>query len=222
VRTAQCALRRSSEPARCLGRLLDTTINCSYIAVDIKTAKERELSDSLVDEYDDSNWPDGVSAGTSEPVLALRPVLSGFRAVLAQGWTPDTAYPGSVTESHWFPGNPQGQCGVSSVWLAEELAREYSIPSTFCLGSLIFDDEQAVSLPDHWWLEIAADRGDELVLDLTCDQAQGFDRAIVFDSKTELGRARIYYISRDRVNVSDLPNNPVWPRYQKLLRNIAA
>jgi hypothetical protein len=41
------------------------------------------LSDSLVDKYDDNNWPDCVSAGTSEPMLALRPALSEFRAVLA-------------------------------------------------------------------------------------------------------------------------------------------
>jgi hypothetical protein len=54
---------------------------------------------------------------------------------------PDTAYPGTVTHSDWFVGNPRGQCGVSSVWLAEVLAREYSIDSTFCRGSLIIDDE---------------------------------------------------------------------------------
>jgi len=44
----------------------------------------------------------------------------------------------------------------------------------------------------------------------------------VFDSKSDLDRAHIYYISRDRVDISDLPNNPFWPRYQKLLLNIAA
>jgi hypothetical protein len=147
--------------------------------------------------------------------------LGTFRARLAESWSPDTAYPGSVTPSAWFAGNPQGQCGVSSVWLAEELAREYSIPSTFCLGSLIFDDDKAENLLDHCWLEIPTEP-EELVLDLTCDQARGFNREIVFDSKSDLDRAHIYYISRDRVDISDLPNDPVWPRYQKLLLNIAA
>ncbi len=87
---------------------------------------------------------------------------------------------------------------MSSVWLAEELAREYSITSTFCLGSLIFDKDQAEDLLDHCWLEIPT-QAEELVLDLTCDQARGFDREIVFDSKSDLDQARIYYISRDRV-----------------------
>jgi hypothetical protein len=94
--------------------------------------------------------------------------------------------------------------------------------STFCQGSLIFDDDQAEDLPDHCWLEISGDPCEELVLDLTCDQAHGFDKEIVFDVKGDLDRARIYYRSRDRVDVTDLPNNPVWPRYQKLLVNMAA
>jgi hypothetical protein len=44
----------------------------------------------------------------------------------------------------------------------------------------------------------------------------------VFDWKRDLDRAHIYYISRDRVEISDLPSDPVWPRYQKLLLNLAA
>jgi hypothetical protein len=170
---------------------------------------------------DNDSWPDGAISPSAERALALRPALNTFRARLAESWSPDTAYPGSVTPSRWFAGNPQGQCGVSSVWLAEELAREYSITSTFCQGSLIFDGDQAEDLLDHCWLEIPAEP-EELVLDLTCDQARGFDREVVFDSKSDLGRARIYYVSRDRVNISDLPDNPVWPRYQMLLLNLAA
>jgi hypothetical protein len=184
-------------------------------------AKERELPDSLIGTNGHSSRPPAISIATRDGVLALRPTLEEFRARLAESWSPETAYPGSVGASHWFDGNPEGQCGVSSVWLAEELARKYSIPSTFCLGSLIFDDDQAEDLIDHCWLEIASELGDELVIDLTCDQAQGFGREIVFDLKSYLGRAHIYYVARDRVDVFDLPNNPVWPRYLKLLQNIA-
>jgi hypothetical protein len=179
------------------------------------------LPDSLVGRNDHNSWSSDPMSPGVERALALRPALGTFRARLAESWSPDTAYPGSVTPSRWFAGNPQGQCGVSSVWLAEELAREYSITSTFCLGTLIFDDDQAEDLDDHCWLEIPTEP-EELVLDLTCDQARGFDREIVFDSKSDLDRAHIYYISRDRVDISDLPNDPVWPRYQKLLLNIAA
>ncbi len=159
------------------------------------------MPDSLVDMNDNNSWSAGAISPSVERALALRPALGTFRARLAESWSLDTAYPGSVTPSRWFAGNPQGQCGVSSAWLAEELAREYSIASTFCLGSLIFDDEQAEDLLDHCWLEIPAEP-EELVLDLTCDQARGFDREIVFDSKSALDRAHIYYISRDRVDNS--------------------
>ena len=200
-----------------------TTKSNRSFAIDAEGAKERKVPDSSVGINDDY-WPSDVnSPATIERAraLALRPALDGFRARLAESWSPDTAYPGSVTPSDWSAGNPQGQCGVSSVWLAAELAREYSILSTFCQGSLFFHDDQTEDLLDHCWLEITAEP-EELILDLTCDQARGFDREIVFDSKSDLDQERIYYISRDRVDISDLPSTPVWPRYQELLRNIAA
>jgi len=170
-----------------------------------------------------NHWsPDAISGGTLEFATALEPVLSRVRALLARSWSPDTAYPESFVESRWFAGNPQGQCGVSSVWLAELLAREYSIYSTFCQGSLIFDDENAEDLFDHCWLEINAKRNNSLVVDLTCDQAGGFDRQIVFDAKAKLERDGVHYIAREQVDVADLPSNPVWPRYTRLLFNIVA
>jgi hypothetical protein len=156
------------------------------------------------------------------PELDLQAALHGLRGQLARSWSFDTAYPGSLTESHWFPGNPQGQCGVSSVWLAEVLAREYSIASIFCRGSLVFDGENTEDLSDHCWLEINGRPGDGLILDLTCDQARGFDRQIVFDAKARLESDGVHYISSERVATSDLPSNPVWPRYMRLLFNMVA
>ena len=166
--------------------------------------------------------PDAISGGNLESAIALEPVLSRVRALLSRSWSPDTAYPESFIESRWFAGNPQGQCGVSSVWLAELLAREYSIYSTFCQGSLIFDDENAQDLSDHCWLEINASRGNPLVVDLTCDQARGFDRQIVFDAKAKLESDGVHYISTERVDTTDLSGNPVWPRYTRLLFNMVA
>lgn len=100
------------------------------------------------------------------------------------------------------------------------LAHKYSIRSTFCRGLLMFDG-QAEDVGDHCWLEIKGESGEELVLDLTCDQAQGFNRQIVFESKADLDRERIHYIARDRGEISDLPySNPLWPRYQRLLLNM--
>jgi hypothetical protein len=170
-----------------------------------QASKEGELPESLL-----------------ERRLELRPALHEFRALLAGSWSPATAHPESVTPSHWSAGDPRGQCGVSSVWLAEVIDGEYSIRSTFCRGSLIFSEHTAEDLVDHCWLEITAESGEDLVLDLTCDQAQGFERQIVFDLRADLDQENVHYIPRERVDISDLPNNPVWPRYQRLLHNMAA
>jgi hypothetical protein len=161
------------------------------------------------------------SALSSRSALIPEPILHRFKKLLSQGWSTATAYPGAVDELNWTAGDPCGQCGVSSVWLAEILRCQYSISSTFCLGSLIFYYRSAENLLDHHcWLEINEESGEELILDLTCDQARGFDRPIVFDSKTDLEQEHIYYLSRQRVDVSSLRKNPVWPRYQLLLTNL--
>jgi hypothetical protein len=155
------------------------------------------------------------------PEIALAPALDGFRALLSRSWSPETAYPDTVSPSHWIAGNPCGQCGVSSLWLAEILDREYSIHSTFCRGSLAFDTNEAEDVADHCWLEIEGSSGEELILDLTCDQARGFERQIVFGSRADLDREHVHYVPRERLDISDLPsNNPVWPRYQRLLLNM--
>jgi hypothetical protein len=160
-----------------------------------------------------------ISTRGTRPALLQKAALNRFRRLLSQSWSPETAYTGSVNRLRWTPGNPRGQCGVSSVWLAEVLRREYSMRPTFCRGSLIFHYRRAENLLDHCWLEIG-ESGDELILDLTCDQARGFHTPIVFDSRADLDREHIHYISRERVDISNLPNNPVWPRYQMLLLNL--
>jgi hypothetical protein len=160
-------------------------------------------------------------ARNPRPALIPELILLRFKKLLSESWSPETAYPGAVDQLNWTPGNPCGQCGVSSVWLAEVLRCQYSVSSTFCLGSLTFYYRGAENLlDDHCWLEINEESGDELILDLTCDQARGFDRPIVFNSKTDLDQERIYYLSRERVDISNLHKNPVWPRYRTLLVNL--
>ena len=180
------------------------------------------MPDLLIDIVGGNYLSPDISARTLELPNELRPVLGELRALLAGSWSPATAYPGSVTASPWSAGSPHGQCGVSSAWLAVVLHREYSIGSTFCQGSLVFSEHVAEDLLDHCWLEITPESGEELVLDLTCDQAPGFDRQIVFDLRADLDQVNVHYIPRQRVDIADLPNNPVWPRYQKLLHNMAA
>jgi hypothetical protein len=155
-----------------------------------------------------------------ERALVLRPAMVGFRNQVSHAWSPGTACPGYVTQSHLPWRNPLGQCGVSSVWLADVLVREYSIRSTFCHGSLILGQDNVENLEDHCWLEINEQSGDNLILDLTCSQAQGLNRTIVFDSKLNLHRQDFHYTPRERMDVLDLPNNPVWPRYETLLLNM--
>jgi hypothetical protein len=159
---------------------------------------------------------------TLEPALVLLPALAGFRAFLSRGWGDNTVYPETATRSSWIPGTPHGQCGVSSAWLAEVLHHQLSMSSTFCEGSLLFNDQQAENVLDHCWLELNGSADEDLVLDLTCDQAQGFDRPIIFHAKTDLDRQGVRYIPRERLSISDLPDSPVWPRYQKLLRNLGS
>jgi hypothetical protein len=174
-----------------------------------------EIGDALI-------WStDVISPRSPRATLIPERDLYRFKKLLSQSWSPETAYPGAVDQLGWTPGDPCGQCGVSSVWLAQVLQLQYSISSTFCLGSLIFYCGSAENLLDHHcWLEINEESGEELILDLTCDQARGFDRPIVFDSKTDLDQERIHYFSRERVDASNLRKNPVWPRYQTLLVNL--
>jgi hypothetical protein len=157
---------------------------------------------------------------TLGPALDLLPALRDFRAFLSRAWGIDTVYPETANQSSWIPRTPHGQCGVSSAWLTVVLHRQYSLPSTFCQGSLIFNDQRAESVLDHCWLELSGSAGEELILDLTCDQAQGFDRPIVLHAKTHLDRQRVSYIPYDRLNISDLPDSPVWTRYEALRRNL--
>jgi hypothetical protein len=148
------------------------------------------------------------------------PPFDELRALLSHSWSPATAYPDTVDQPHWMTGDPRGQCGVSSVWLSEVLSRVYSINSTFCRGSVRFNDQDVENLSDHCWLEIDEKSGDQLILDLTCDQAAGL-RQIVFESKADLAKDHIQFISDQRLNISDLaPDNAVWPRYQSLLFNM--
>jgi hypothetical protein len=165
----------------------------------------------------------GEFARALQPSLALGPALGRFRALLSQSWGADTAYPGAVSPSDWFVGNPRGQCGVTSFWLSEMLRLEYSIHSTFCRGSVTFVNQQAENLPDHCWLEIDGCSDGDLILDLTCDQADGFDRQIVFDSKARLDIEHVCYESHSRIDISDLPHDRFfWPRYQRLRINMQA
>lgn len=174
-------------------------------------------------QLDDAEYSLAVEASSEVRDTAAHIVsasLCRFRALLSKGWSPRTAYPGSVDLGRWVPGDPSGQCGVSAAWLAEELASTYGIESTFCRGNLFFGSRKEHDLIDHCWLELSDAEGETLVLDLTCDQANGFDKQFLLESKKALVKENVWFVTRDRVSRTELPKNRVWPRYNMLLRNL--
>jgi hypothetical protein len=204
-----------------LVHLLDTLKRPILVRrVDQMAAKGARAAVSLPEISDADRWStDTLSARILTLPLALRPALEGFRVLLSRSWSSDTVHWETILPTRWSAGDPQGQCGVTSAWLGEILAREYSVPSTFCRGFLIFGQHNAENVLDHCWLEIDGAYGEEIVVDLTCDQARGFGRQIVFDAKADLELQQINYITRDRVKVSDLGRTPVWPRYCSLRKS---
>jgi hypothetical protein len=178
------------------------------------------LQSGLSEPLDRRTNPLPDSRETFERALVLRPAMRGFRRLVSLAWRPDTACPGYVTQSHSDRRNPLGQCGVTSVWLADLLAYKYSIRSTFCYGSLTFGPDTVENLYDHCWLEIGEPSGENLILDLTCSQARGLNWEVVFDSRTNLDRQEVHYSSREHIDFLDLTDNPVLPRYDMLLFNM--
>ena len=206
-----------------LGRLLDTPGNLLLLRPMRHESIERSPDAKTLIRISESDYSffDEARTRQSEPALAIRPVLNEYRSLLSKSWSPQTAYPGAVQANGWKVGNPRGQCGVSSAWLAHILSSDFAVPSTFCRGSLEFRSSFIEDVRDHCWLELSSIRGNTLVLDLTCDQAPGFHRGIVFDFKSQLDRDGIYYNSRHRLHVSELSASRVWARYEQLLTNLA-
>ncbi|MFJ8540920.1 hypothetical protein ACIRFH_02685 [Streptomyces sp. NPDC093586] len=135
-----------------------------------------------------------------------------YRSRLEAVWSAKTTHPSYALE----PPSSKGQCGVSSVWLARRL-RQQEIEATYCFGSLRFDDPAISSVDHHCWIEIGPP-GDSarLVVDLTVDQADGFEEKVICRRFDELTRDGIHYRPTTRLSVDDLPNDRVWSRYTRL------
>lgn len=146
-------------------------------------------------------------------LVALDPgELCRYRSRLEAAWSLSTAHPSYARE----PLSSKGQCGVSSVWLARRL-RQREIEATYCYGRLSFDDPSISSVDHHCWIEIGSP-GDTArhVVDLTCDQADGFEEKVIYRRYGELVSEGIRYEPAARLAVDDLPGDRVWPRYTQL------
>ncbi|WP_143074943.1 transglutaminase domain-containing protein [Streptomyces mangrovisoli] len=145
--------------------------------------------------------------------VALDPSeLCRYRSRLEAAWSLSTAHPSYARE----PLSSKGQCGVSSVWLARRL-RQRGIEATYCYGRLSFDDPSISSVDHHCWIEIGSP-GDAArhIVDLTCDQADGFEEKVIYRRHDHLVREGIRYEPAARLAVDDLPGDRVWPRYTQL------
>ena len=150
----------------------------------------------------------------------LTATLERLRTVVSGGWTRQTAYPGSLLDDQWAPGDPRGQCGVSATWLAEYLANHFGIEATFCRGSLLLDDHTEAGLSDHCWLELLDPDGETLILDLTCDQTDGLNGPVVLEAKTGLARKNVRFVTRFHFSRHELREYTVWARYLILESNL--
>ncbi|MBQ1090138.1 hypothetical protein [Streptomyces sp. B93] len=147
----------------------------------------------------------------ARPSLALAD-LWRYRSRLEAAWSVRTTHPSYARE----PLSSKGQCGVSSVWLARRL-RQQQIEATYCYGRLRFDDPGISSVDHHCWIEIgAASDPSRQVVDLTVDQADGYEEKVICRRFDELSRDGIHYEPTTRLSVDDLPKDRVWSRYTRL------
>jgi hypothetical protein len=151
-----------------------------------------------------------------------RDCLEDYRALLEAGWSTRTVHPSYVASLDRAQPS-RGQCGVSSVWLAAQLRAHFAVEATYCYGKLRFLQAGINEVDHHCWIEIGDDTDPRrLVVDLTCDQAQGFDQTILCSPYAELLSRGVVYEARSRLGLDDLPADRVWPRYMQLRDAIEA
>jgi len=135
----------------------------------------------------------------------LRPILHGYRQQVQQAWSPATAHPGYEGK----PGDPAGQCGVTSAWLQRRLLEDHGIETWYCVGDVF---HRGRALRDHCWLEIGEGRN-RAIADLTVDQIHGAqDRLIICATFRDLCSESVGYFYRYRLTRKQLGNDPVSAR----------
>jgi hypothetical protein len=142
---------------------------------------------------------------------ALAELLPEFRELLEQGWSSRTVHPDFAGSPF---GSPKGQCGVSSVWLAREIRHRFRLDATYCYGRLSSRTGQFDDVDRHCWIEIGPSNSENrLVIDLTADQAEGFNERIVHEEWAALSGRGVRYEARMRRSLDELILDAVWPRF---------
>lgn len=122
-----------------------------------------------------------------------------LRDLIEGGWGPDTAHPDYAPG--FSPGNPVGQCYVTSLVAAHRLRTELGLDAKIALGSLWSDKGRTLQIAYHGWVVVGDPLNDPLVFDLTADQALGLPR---FLAGTATSLATRYELSHQYQEVADL------------------
>lgn len=205
----------------CLSQRLDTPNNI-LVTLGVDRAVRRSLlSVKRIAEISTSNYAIQTHAMTpqdtptpGDAVWLQR--LVEYRQLLEAAWSAETIHPGYATEDG--PTTPsRGQCGVTSVWLARTLHTEYEVEATYCYGTLTIERPQLGNVDHHCWLEIGkSDDPSRIVIDLTCDQAEGLGSPILCEEYRKLAKRGVRYEARSRLEMNELDRDRVWKRFQAL------
>ena len=101
--------------------------------------------------------------------------LRRYRKLLEAAWSRTTIHSSYLANQPVGPAS-RGQCGVSSVWLIQELRRNFKVEATYCYGDLIFTTGSSAPVSHHCWVEIGPENDpNRIIIDLTFDEADQLD-----------------------------------------------
>lgn len=135
-----------------------------------------------------------------------------IRNDLEKAWDEKTRYHGVKIVDGEKTIASKGQCGVSSLLLAEILSKDYHYDALFCEGDALFPFEKNkegssidVSIHNHCWIEIDNynNHGKTVLIDITADQ-NGYGSKVIFAFKEDLVSRGIYYKSTSRNQAGDV------------------
>ncbi|WP_328855104.1 hypothetical protein OHB01_07000 [Microbispora hainanensis] len=142
--------------------------------------------------------------------------LLGYRRMLEPCWSERTVHP-RYQESPVAAGDPRGQCGVTSVWLARTLRTDLLLEPVYCYGRLRVGRDDVEDVSHHCWVEIGpAHDPRRFVIDLTADQSDGVREQVTLGEHRALADRGLRYESAARLRLDELPRDRVWPRFLAL------
>lgn len=140
---------------------------------------------------------------TQLSVAQTRSIIDDLYLRLRSGWDVDTSH--SSCRSIAGPGSPVGQCYVSSMVVAEFLAR-LGIEASIVRGTVYCHERVIIS--DHGWVEFSLD-DQWWICDLTLGQVMGLSKISMIPRRL----TEVDYVSRDRRTLSSVTNLDVWSRF---------